>query len=115
MKSFKIIFLISSLLFLFSKCNEKKTLLNNDFSNIDYCDIIPILEKSCIKCHNSKAIAPFSFEDPNMFKRKKTTIMQVLDEGIMPPWKPDPSYSKFKHEYFLTEIEKTKLYTWIHN
>lgn len=99
----------------FSACRPSSELLNDDLGNTDFCDVIPILEKSCLKCHSEDGIAPFQFTNSKIFRQKKKTLLYVLDEGVMPPWKPDPEYTRFKHSYHLDQLEKETLYTWIYN
>jgi hypothetical protein len=107
--------IVFSLFILLAGCKRNNGLKDDAIKNIDYCDIKPILEKSCLKCHNQDGIAPFSFENIETFRQKKSTVLYVLDSNIMPPWKPDPSYRTFKHQFYITETERKKLYNWIDN
>jgi len=102
-----------SILFLCS-CSQRSKLLNDTYRNIDFCEVKQILEKSCLKCHSQQGLAPFPFTNSERFKRKKSILLYVLRNEIMPPWKPDPSYQKFKHQYNLDKDELEKLYTWIY-
>lgn len=95
-------------------CERKSDLLKDEYKTIDYVDIQPLLKKSCLKCHSSEGFAPFSFEQVNFFQKKKSTLLEVLDRGIMPPWKPDNHYSKFKNQYGLNKEEISMLYSWIY-
>lgn len=110
-----IIFLIVVLtsVILFSKCSRRSKLVNIKYQDIDFCEIKGILEKSCLKCHSESGYAPFSFNSLSVFKKKKKTLLYVLENEIMPPWKPDPQYQQYKHQYNLTEEEREKLSTWI--
>lgn len=102
------------LIIFISACKKKHELLNDDYKSIEYCEVKEILEKSCLKCHSDNGFAPFSFYSTGYFKNKKSTILQVLENGIMPPWKPDIEYSQFKNQYGLSKDELSKLYTWVY-
>ncbi len=102
------------LLILLIACNKKPEYLIDEYKSIEYCEIKPILEKSCLRCHSEDGFAPFSFYSTDYFRKKKSTVLKVIEEGIMPPWKPDNEYSKFKNQYGLSKDELSKLYTWIY-
>jgi hypothetical protein len=94
---------------------SKKILFAEEFNELDYCDVKNLLSKSCFVCHSEQGLAPFAFNSLDMFRIKKSTILHVLENGIMPPWKPDPAYQEFKHQYYLTDKELSMLYTWIYH
>lgn len=72
-----------------------------------------ILNDHCITCHRPNGAAPFTLTSYEAVFRKKTTIRKVVEQGIMPPWPADPTYSHFLGENFLSDIEKQTLFKWI--
>jgi len=75
--------------------------------------VAPIIIKNCISCHRDGGTAPFNLVNYRQVFRKKKTIKEVVENGIMPPWPADPSYSSFVGEKFLAEAEKQVLFDWI--
>lgn len=76
-------------------------------------DAAIVIFENCTPCHHPDGAGPFaltSFED---VKKRTKTVRQVVADNYMPPWPPDPSYSRFKDEKFLSEKEKRTLITWI--
>lgn len=88
--------------------------IDEAYSSLEFCDVVPLIEKTCLRCHIETGIGPFPLVRASDFQRKKRTIMEVLSENIMPPWKPDPHYMHFKNEYYLDSVERKKLYNWVH-
>jgi hypothetical protein len=85
-----------------------------DQSGVTYTsDVAPILIKNCIPCHRDGGTAPFNLITYEQVFRKKKTIKEVVQDGIMPPWPADPSYSSFVGEKFLSVEDKQILYNWI--
>lgn len=76
-------------------------------------DIAPLLIKNCVPCHRDGGTAPFNLVKYEQVLRKKKTIKEVVEKGIMPPWPADPNYTSFVGENYLSDWEKKKLFSWI--
>ena len=76
-------------------------------------DIAPILLKNCTPCHQPEGVAPFSLINYNQVNRKKNTILEVTQSGLMPPWPADRNYSHFLGEKYLSERDKLVIKQWI--
>jgi hypothetical protein len=76
-------------------------------------DIAPIIYQNCTPCHRSGGAAPFSLTTFQQVNRKKNTILDVTQSGLMPPWPADRNYSHFLGERYLTEVDKQKIKDWI--
>ena len=76
-------------------------------------DIAPILLKNCTPCHQPEGVAPFSLINYNQVNRKKNTILEVTQSGLMPPWPADRNYSHFLGENYLSERDKLVIKQWI--
>lgn len=75
--------------------------------------IAPILEKQCVECHNPDGIGPFSLLTYEDVSKRSRLVSEVTETRIMPPWKPDPSYSPaLIGERRLTEKEIRLINTW---
>ncbi len=56
-------------------------------------DIAPIIYQNCIDCHRPGGIGPFSLTDYPAVSRRARQIAEVVEDGYMPPWKPNPHRS----------------------
>ena len=75
-------------------------------------DIKPIIGQKCLSCHNGKTSAPFTFNTYEDVKSRSATIKYVVENKLMPIWKPDPRFSHFENENYLTEEEINKIVAW---
>lgn len=76
-------------------------------------DIAPIFFNKCTKCHHNGGIAPFSLTDYNSAFIWRNSIKYDVQNGIMPPWPPDTSYTRFVGERTLTPTEIQKIADWV--
>ena len=76
-------------------------------------DIAPIIFENCTSCHRSGGAAPFSLTTFQQVNRKKNTILEVTQSGLMPPWPADRNYSHFLGERYLSAEDKQKIKDWI--
>ncbi len=76
-------------------------------------NVAPIIYENCTPCHRSGGAAPFSLTNYQQVNRKKNTIIDVTQSGLMPPWPADREYSHFVGERFLTETQKQLLKDWV--
>jgi hypothetical protein len=76
-------------------------------------EVSRITQAKCAICHRPNDIAPFSlltFEDASTWAED---IKRVVENRIMPPWKPVPGHGNFKDNYGLTEEERQILLDWV--
>ncbi len=76
-------------------------------------DVAPIIYNNCTSCHRSGNIAPFSLTGYEEVKAFSTSIRGSVLSREMPPWPPDPSYSRFQHERTLTDVQIQTIVSWI--
>ncbi|MDF1694993.1 MAG: T9SS type A sorting domain-containing protein [Saprospiraceae bacterium] len=76
-------------------------------------DVAPIIYNKCTTCHRTGEIGPFSLTSYDDVANRSSIIKSVVSTGYMPPWKPDPAYSHFLGEYYLTEDEKQTIIDWV--
>jgi len=76
-------------------------------------DIAPIIHENCTPCHRGGGAAPFSLTSFRNVNRKKNTILDVTQSGLMPPWPADRNYTHFIGERYLSTEDKQKIKEWI--
>ncbi len=72
-----------------------------------------ILAERCQNCHRPGDIAPFSLQSYEDAVAYAPDIKRVVEEGLMPPWKPAESHGKYKGAFALKAEEKVDLLSWI--
>lgn len=77
-----------------------------------YKDVAPIFIKKCTSCHHEDMHAP-SFVTYTKVSNYAGMIKDAVQEGEMPPWLPDTTYTRFTHERILTATEKAALIAWV--
>lgn len=100
----KILLLIPSLFFAFASNAQ-----------LVYKDVAPVFYNRCASCHHTNGGAPFSLTGYSETVSNAAAISAALTDGIMPPWTPDTSYSRFLHERIITLQEKNDVLAWINN
>lgn len=78
-------------------------------------DIAPIIYNKCTQCHRPNEIGPFSMTNYDEIAPWAPSIKYVTSIRYMPPWKPDPHYSRFIGERALTEDEIELIAQWVDN
>ncbi|REJ83751.1 MAG: T9SS C-terminal target domain-containing protein [Bacteroidetes bacterium] len=76
-------------------------------------DVAPILYSKCTGCHNPSGIAPFSLITYADAYNEMADIEDAVSSGEMPPWPPDPNYTRFAHERVLSQQEKNSIIQWV--
>ncbi|MEM9586285.1 MAG: redoxin domain-containing protein [Planctomycetota bacterium] len=76
-------------------------------------DVAPILNARCVSCHREGEIAPFTLTSYDDILGWEDTIMEVIDDGRMPPWSANPAHGRFANDARLTQQEKDTVFAWI--
>ena len=76
-------------------------------------DVAPIIYNKCATCHRTGEIGPFTLTSYEDAANRAGIIKAVVSTGYMPPWKPDPEFSHFLGEYYLTADEKQSIIDWV--
>jgi hypothetical protein len=91
-------------------------LSNSAIAQVDWAiDIAPIMYKNCSACHNSHGIAPFEIMSYNDAVQNASDIVDAVNNKVMPPWPPDPSYNHLAHERILSQQEINDINDWVNN
>lgn len=75
--------------------------------------IVRVLERNCVECHREGEIAPFELTDYDEVAGWAETMVEVVDQGRMPPWFASPKYGEFQHERRMPEEDKQLLREWV--
>jgi hypothetical protein len=76
-------------------------------------EISRILQGKCQQCHRPGDIAPMELATYEQAVDWAADIKRVVNEGIMPPWKPVEGHGKFRDNFGLTVQEKQDQLAWI--
>lgn len=74
--------------------------------------VAPILYNNCVTCHRQGGIAPFELITYQNALVYASSIYGQVQSGKMPPWPPDPAYSRMAHERILSASEKSAIANW---
>jgi len=74
-----------------------------------------IIYENCASCHHTGGIAPFSLTSYQDAVDNASSIASSINNGIMPPWTPDPAYRSFAHQRVMTQADKNAVLQWIAN
>ncbi len=75
--------------------------------------IVPILQKNCLTCHHQDGIAPFTLANYNDVKAHAAKIVEQTEARLMPPWRLEQGYGKFKNELRLMDTEIEMIANWV--
>lgn len=76
-------------------------------------DVAPIVYNNCATCHRTGSIAPFNLLSYYDAVAHAGTIKVEVNNKTMPPWPPDPGYSRMAHERLLTAAQIKTITDWI--
>ncbi len=75
--------------------------------------IVRLMQNRCVECHREGEVAPFTLTDYNDVTAWADTILEVVNEGRMPPWFADPKHGHWLNDARLSDEEKSHLHAWI--
>ncbi len=83
-------------------------------SSVNYCkQVSRLLQQHCVECHREGEIGPFSLEDYEEVTGWAETMIEVIDEGRMPPWHANPKFGEFTNSRHMSDAAKETLRTWV--
>ena len=83
-------------------------------SQVTYADnVAAILFDKCTSCHHNGGIAPFSLMTYTEANAYSGMIQLNVNNGNMPPWPPDNTYSEFAHDLSLSASEIQAINDWV--
>ena len=92
-----------------TKKDESKTAS----SDITYCkQVARILQNRCVECHRTGEIGPFALDDYDEVTGWAEMVLEVIDDGRMPPWHANPEHGDFANAREMPDEEKETLRKW---
>ena len=76
-------------------------------------DVAEIVYAHCSNCHRQGEIGPMSLTNYEEIKQWAPMIQYVTEIKYMPPWQPDPNYSRFLGENYLSDEQIQTLTEWV--
>jgi mono/diheme cytochrome c family protein len=76
-------------------------------------DIAPILNEHCLECHRPANIGPFAMDGYDEVAGWGATILEVIDNGRMPPWHAAPPHDRFEGARHIPAAQRDKIATWV--
>ena len=76
-------------------------------------EIAPIVYEKCSMCHRPGQTGPFSLLSYQDVKQRAETMLAVIDDGYMPPWKPVNDNVHYSNDRRLGERQKAMFEQWI--
>jgi len=75
-------------------------------------EVSRILQQHCIECHQPNEIGPFALTDFDEVLGWAPMIVEVIENGRMPPWNADPKHGSFINARLMPETDKKILKEW---
>lgn len=72
-----------------------------------------ILQRRCVECHRAGEIGPFALSDYDEVSGWAEMILEVIEEGRMPPWHANPEHGTFANDRSMTAAEKQLIARWV--
>lgn len=76
-------------------------------------EVAAIVHKQCVSCHRPEGGAPFSLITFEEVRNRARMMVEVTQNGSMPPWKMAHSDLKFTNERHMSAEEKAELAAWV--
>ncbi len=72
-----------------------------------------VLAKHCVECHRSGEIGPFALEDYDEIVGWGEMMVEVIDNGRMPPWHADPRFGHYANARVMPVEDKQIIRDWV--
>ncbi len=76
-------------------------------------EVSRIIQEKCQICHRPNDIAPFTLMNFQDAQTWAEDIKRVVEEKIMPPWKPVAGHGEFRDSYALSDEERQAIVSWV--
>jgi hypothetical protein len=76
-------------------------------------DVVKVLQRNCVECHRTGEIGPFALTDYDEVAGWADTIVEVVEDGRMPPWHANPRHGKFANARHMPDEDKQILREWV--
>jgi len=76
-------------------------------------DVAPILNRHCVECHRAGEIGPFELTDYEEVVGWGEMMLEVIEQGRMPPWHANPQFGKFIGSRHMPDEDRKILTAWV--
>jgi hypothetical protein len=76
-------------------------------------DIAPVFYKHCYDCHRPGDIGPFDISNVDEIRGWGEMIVEVIDNGRMPPWHASPDHGEFRNARSMSAEDKELIRDWV--
>ncbi|MEX2139865.1 MAG: redoxin domain-containing protein [Pirellulales bacterium] len=76
-------------------------------------DVAKVLQLNCVECHRAGEIGPFALTDYDEVVGWADTILEVVEDGRMPPWHASPEHGQFANARHMPDEDKQVLREWV--
>lgn len=77
-----------------------------------YTDVKPIVESSCVSCHQEGGIGEFSLDGLDAVRASGASVIDAVEHRRMPPWKAVDGCSDYKDDISLSQAEIDTMVAW---
>ena len=74
-----------------------------------------LMQQHCVCCHRAGQVAPFALTSYEETSSWAETMLEVLDDGRMPPWHANPAYGHFANDARMSDADKQTFRQWVQN
>lgn len=75
--------------------------------------VASIIQKHCLTCHRTGEVGPFDLSTYESASDWSESMLEAVDQGLMPPWDASPKFGKFSNESRLSDEERRILREWV--
>ena len=72
-----------------------------------------VLQRNCVECHREGEIGPFALTDYDEVVGWADMMLEVIDNGRMPPWHATQEHAKFSNARLMSDEDKQLLKQWV--
>jgi hypothetical protein len=81
---------------------------------VTYCDQVSrVVQQHCMECHRAGEIGPFALTEYEEVMGWAEMMVEVIDQGRMPPWHARPEVGHFANARSMPEADKQLIRDWV--
>ena len=73
------------------------------------------MQQHCVRCHREGQVAPFALTSYEETSAWAETMLEVIDDGRMPPWHANPEHGHFANDARMSDADKQTFRQWVDN
>lgn len=74
-----------------------------------------LMQQHCVRCHREGQVAPFTLTSYEETSAWAEMMLEVIDDGRMPPWHANPEYGHFANDARMSDEDKQLFRQWVEN